>query len=149
MAIVSALLLITEWIPCPLCLLQQFCVVAILILALFAALIKKPKFIAKIFTTIIVIVSLLGLGTATKQIHLQYYSASSTTVVANKMAGCDAISNHLLLDMTKSMTGSIQSCSSTEEQISGITLACYSLVFFIFMSLINIIFLIRRLFWKN
>jgi disulfide bond formation protein DsbB len=51
--------------------------------------------------------------------------------------------------MTKSVTGSIQSCSSTDEQISGITLAYYSLVFFMFMSLINIVFLVRRLFWKN
>ena len=148
-ATVSILLLVSEWIPCPLCLLQQFCVVIILTLSLTGIFIKKPKYVAKILLAITVLISLIGTGLAAKQIHLQYYPTTQTTVSANKMSGCDAITNTLLIDMTKSIAGSIQSCSSTEEKISGVTLACYSFAFFIFTSLINIVFLLRRLFHKN
>ena len=141
-------LLILKLKPCPLCLMQQFCLVGIFLISVIGLLFAKKKIFIKSLITLSILISILGIGIAGKQVHLQYFPATVITKAVENTNGCDAVSNQFVLDLSKSLTGSVESCSNKDEEVSGITLAGYSFIFFSFISLLNIVFL-RQAFRKK
>lgn len=121
------------WKPCPMCLLQQFCVIIILFLSILGVIKKSPSSFHIVVKTFVILAILYGIYIAGDQVYIQYFQA---VPIHGTIASCD-ISSPFLIQATKSITGSVQSCTSISEEVKGVSLAIYSLVFFIFMLLIN------------
>jgi disulfide bond formation protein DsbB len=136
---------ILGWKPCPMCLLQQFSVLCIFILSTLGWIKKSPRTFSLIIRIIIIAIIIMGLYIAADQVHLQYFTNAPTTT---NIGSCGGIDNPFLLDVTKSVTGSVESCSEISEQISGYSLAVYSLIFFICLLMVNCIGFFIKIFKK-
>ncbi|APC92299.1 MULTISPECIES: disulfide bond formation protein B [Francisella] len=142
LGIVFFTITVLDWKPCPMCLLQQLCVFCIMILSLSALAIKNFNSFSTVIQLATIILIVLGAYIAADQAYMQYFLTDTT----NNNASCEAISNAFLLDATKSITGTINSCTDISEKISGISLAVYSFIFFVSLLIINCIdFLVRIL----
>ncbi|MED7788178.1 disulfide bond formation protein B [Francisella sp. 19X1-34] len=135
------------WKPCPMCLLQQLSVLCILVVSILGIIKKSPKIFSLIIRAIIILVVILGLYIAADQVYLQYFANTPPPTTTN-IASCGGIDNPFLLSVTKSVTGSVESCSEISEQISGYSLAVYSLIFFICLLVINCIGFFIKIFKK-
>lgn len=135
---------ILGWKPCPMCLLQQLSILCILAFSIFGWVKKSPKSFSVVIRVIILIIIILGMYIAADQIYLQYFASAPATPVTS----CGGINNPFLLDVTKSITGSVESCSEISEKISGYSLAVYSFLFFSFLLVINCISLFIKIFKK-
>ncbi|AEE26975.1 disulfide bond formation protein B [Francisella hispaniensis] len=136
-------IIVLDWKPCPMCLLQQLCVLCIMLVSLSVLAVKKFKSFSTLLQFITIIVIAIGAYIAADQAYLQYFV---TDTGVDNAATCGAINNKFLLDATRSITGTINSCTDISEKISGISLAIYSFIFFISLLIINCInFLVRIL----
>ncbi|AJI63112.1 disulfide bond formation protein B [Francisella tularensis] len=135
---------VLDWKPCPMCLLQQLCVLSIMLLSLLVLATKKFKSFSTLLQLITIIVIATGAYIAADQVYLQYF----LTDTSNNNAACGAINNKFLLDATKSITGTINSCTDISEKISGVSLTVYSFIFFISLLIINCINFLVRIFKK-
>ena len=124
---------VLDWKPCPMCLLQQLCVFCIMILSSSALAIKNFKSFSTLIQITTIIVITIGAYIAAYQTYMQYFLTDTST----NNAGCEAINNKFLLDATRSITGTINSCTDISEKISGVSLAIYSFIFFISLLIIN------------
>jgi disulfide bond formation protein DsbB len=107
---------------------------------------KSPKTFSLFIRVIIIAIIVLGLYIAADQVYLQYFA--NITPPTTNIASCGGIDNPFLLSVTKSVTGSVESCSEISEQISGYSLAVYSLIFFICLLVINCIGFFIKIFKK-
>ena len=130
--------------PCPMCLLQQLSVLCILVLSVLGWIKKPPKTFSLAIQIIILVIILLAMYMTGDQIYLQYFNTPPTTNIAS----CGGIDNPFLLNVTKSITGSVESCSDISEEISGYSLAVYSFLFFSCLFVINCISLFIKIFKK-
>ncbi|WP_245806444.1 disulfide bond formation protein B [Francisella halioticida] len=135
---------ILGWKPCPMCLLQQLSVLCILVFSILGWIKKSPKGFSLAIQIMTLAVIILGMYVAADQIHLQYFTNTPTTNVAS----CGGIDNPFLLSVTKSITGSVESCSEISKQISGYSLAVYSFLFFSCLLVVNCISLFIKIFKK-
>lgn len=142
--IVAFTVIALGWKPCPMCLLQQLSVLCILVFSILGWIKKSPKSFSIIIRIIILIIIIFGMYLAADQIYLQYFANTPTTNVAS----CGGIDNPFLLNVTKSITGSVESCSEISESISGYSLAVYSLLFFTGLLIINCISFFIKIFKK-
>lgn len=122
------------WKPCPMCLLQQLCVFIILVFSILGHTKKNPKSFSLIVKLAIILTIIGGIYIAGDQVYIQYFPAFPVEGVA---ASCD-ITNPFLTQISKSISGSVQSCTLISEEVTGVSLAVYSLGFFIFMFFMNI-----------
>ena len=140
---------VLKWLPCPMCLMQQFCIFVIMLLSLFCWIKKTPKYLIIVAQVLIIITILSGDYVAADQVHLQYFSTPVPTPLDSTT--CSEVTNPFLLQTTKAITGTIKSCSeiNVNETISGLSLAVYSLGFFIFLLALNIIAFFINLFKRK
>jgi disulfide bond formation protein DsbB len=129
-------MLILGWKPCPMCLIQQACVLAILFISILTLATGKTYFLNVLLRIIILIVICAGIYVAGEQTYLQYFATIPTPAI--DIPSCDAVSNTFIINTTKSIVGSVESCTEIAETISGFSMAVYSLLFFIFLLLVNI-----------
>ncbi|AIT09441.1 dihydrofolate synthase [Candidatus Francisella endociliophora] len=142
--LVAYTMTILGWKPCPMCLLQQLCVLCIFILSILGWIKKSSKNFSIIVNIVIIAIIILGIYVAADQVYIQYFQTVTTTAPGT----CGGIDNPFLLDATKSITGTVESCTDITEKISGVSLAVYSLIFFISMLIINCISLLIRILKK-
>ena len=100
-----------------------------------------------ILRVMIIITIAYGIYVAADQVHLQYFS--TPTPVAAPITSCSDTMNPFLIQATKSITGTVKSCSELNETVGGLSLAVYSLAFFIFLLAVNTISLFINLFKKE
>ncbi|AEI35539.1 Periplasmic thiol:disulfide oxidoreductase DsbB, required for DsbA reoxidation [Francisella salina] len=144
LAVVMITIFGLNWKPCPMCLIQQLCVICIMIFSILGLIKNSSKGFSSIVLIVIVLITIVGCYIAADQAYLQYFSST----ISNDPTDCGVISNPLLIDATKSLTGTVSSCTSISEEISGVSLAVYSLIFFICLLGINCISLFIRIFKK-
>lgn len=120
--------------PCPMCLIQQACVILVLIISLVMLFIGRFTTINFILRIILIIVVCTGMYVAGDQTYLQYFA----TVPAIDSSTCSAVSNPFIINTTKALVGSVESCSEMNETISGLSMAVYSLLFFMLLLVINL-----------
>ena len=138
------ILFVEKWDPCPMCIIQQLCVITIFSSSFFGLLkTKKGKLLSLTLICIILLASVIGIYVSTSQIWLQYF-----TNPAVSSDSCTSFSP-TFESITESLTGGVQSCSSTEETIMGMTLAVYSAMTFSLLILLNIIFFVKETFRKK
>lgn len=135
---------VLKWLPCPMCLLQQACIFGVLILSFFCWIFKRYKPIINITHLIIILVICFGIYVAADQVHLQYFTATPSTDTPS----CSNVVNPFIVQTTQAITGTFKSCSELNETVAGFSLAVYSLIFFIFMLIVNVLGLITRIFKK-
>ena len=121
-----------DWVPCPMCLIQQFCFVGVFVISLFAWLTRKslPSAFSNLLKIITIVIIIVGVYVAANQVYLQYFEPSSVA------KSCDA-AGAFAINAAKLLTGTVHSCSDTSEKIYGFSLASYSLVIFVFLLVIN------------
>lgn len=145
LCIIAYTTIILGWKPCPMCLLQQFCVLVIFVLGVIGWLKISSSKISVCLIALTLVVIIFGTYVAADQVYIQYFQQPIATSNVNS---CGGIDNPFLLDATKSITGSVESCTDIKEKITGVSLAVYSLTFFIFMLITNGTSLITKLFKK-
>ena len=124
------------WKPCPMCLIQQACVLAILLISILALSTGKIYYVNILLRVVILIVICTGIYVAGEQTYLQYFASAPPPTIDT--SSCDAVKNTFVINATTAIVGSVKSCSEITETISGISMAVYSLFFFIFLLLVNI-----------
>ena len=129
-------MLILGWKPCPMCLIQQACVLTILFISILTLATGKTYNLNVLLRVIILIVICTGIYVAGEQTYLQYFA--STPPPSIDTSSCNAVENTFVINTTKAIVGSVESCSEITETISGMSMAVYSLFFFIFLLLVNI-----------
>ena len=134
---------VLKWLPCPMCLLQQLCILTTLVLSLFCWINHKRQFLTIILRVVLIITIAYGIYVAGSQVHLQYFSTPAT------VASCSDTMNPFLIQATNALTGTVKSCSELNETVAGLSLAVYSLAFFIFLLVINSISLFINLFKRS
>lgn len=142
---------VLKWLPCPMCLLQQFFIFVIMLLSLFCWIKKTPQYLIILTQMLMIITILSGVYVAADQVHLQYFStvAPATTPLDNTT--CLEVTSPFLIKTTQEITGTVKSCSeiNVNETISGLSLAVYSLGFFIFLLALNLIAFFINLFKRK
>ena len=129
-------MLVLGWKPCPMCLIQQACVLAILLISILTLAMGKTHSLNVLLRVIILIVICTGVYVAGEQTYLQYFASIPPPAIDT--SSCNAVENTFVINATKAIVGSVKSCSDITETISGISMALYSLFFFIFLLLVNI-----------
>jgi disulfide bond formation protein DsbB len=133
-AMIVFMIVFLDFKPCPMCLLQQLCVIIILFFSILGVIKKSPSSFSTVVKIFVILAILYGVYVAADQVYIQYFQVIP---VQGTITSCD-ISSPFLIQATKSITGSVQSCTSISEEVKGVSLAIYSLVFFIFMLFINV-----------
>lgn len=142
LCVVAYTVFVLNWKPCPMCLLQQLCVFCIMLISLIGWLKNKPKSFALSIELITIIIIIFGAYVAADQTYIQYFSSAQVSTSGT----CGGMSTPLLIDVTKSITGTVENCADTYEKISGLSLAVYSLIFFIFLLVINCVCFLAKVF---
>lgn len=143
--IIAFTIIALGWKPCPMCLLQQLSVLVIFTISLFAWLKNHSKNLEIIIRAIIIIAIIFGLYVAASQSYIQHFHSTLTV----DKSSCGAVTNPFLVEATKTITGSVESCVNVNEQISGISLAIYSFIFFMCLLIINIVSFFINLFKRS
>ena len=136
---------ILAWKPCVMCLLQQLSVLIIFTVSLLGWIKSNPVSLNNLIRTVIIIAIIFGAYVAADQTYIQYFQ----TIPTVDSSSCGAITDPFLIQATKSITGSVESCTDITEEISGISLAIYSFVFFICLLVINTVSFFIHLFKKS
>lgn len=128
--------------PCLLCLLQRWMLIAIAIIFFLGALHNPEKIGRKIYAFFTFLFSLMGILAATRQVWLQHQPLTSTTT-------CMPDLNFLLRTRTlpevfKMMLQGSSDCAKAEWHFMSLSLAQWSLVFFVLLGIISLIQLSRR-----
>ncbi|AJC48235.1 disulfide bond formation protein B [Allofrancisella guangzhouensis] len=142
--IIAFSVFVLNWKPCPMCLLQQCSVAAIAVFSTLGWIKRKLPIFSLVIRIIIFIVIIIGLYLAADQTYIQYFA----TNIPSYDSSCSELSNNFIIQATKVFTGTIESCSDTSKEISGISLAVYSLMFFTSLLIINTISFFIILFKK-
>ncbi|KEI35267.1 periplasmic thiol:disulfide oxidoreductase DsbB, required for DsbA reoxidation [Francisella sp. W12-1067] len=137
-------IIVLNWKPCPMCLLQQLSVITVAIFSILGWVKKKLVIFSLIIRIIIFAVIIAGLYVAAYQTYIQYFSINASTYDSS----CGMLDNTLIIQATKAFTGAVENCSDISEEISGISLAVYSLMFFTSLLIINAISFFMILFKK-
>lgn len=136
---------VLKWLPCSMCLLQQLCIFGVLVLSLFCWIYNKYRYITNSVHFAIILIICFGIYVAADQVILQYFTFGPLTDTTS----CSNVVNPFLAQATKTITGTVKSCSELNETVAGLSLAVYSLVFFIFMLTVNTLSLFINLFKKK
>ncbi|WP_395946117.1 disulfide bond formation protein B [Caedibacter taeniospiralis] len=114
--------------PCPMCLLQQFAILLITVLALIALIHKPHTTGVRIYSFVIGVVALLGALIALKQVWMQIHASQYT---GSCKAGIDSLFQNLpFLDFLKSLFMSGPDCSQVDWQLFGLSMAAYNFIVF-------------------
>ncbi len=142
---------VLKWLPCPICLLQQLCIFTSLVLSIFCSMGRTPQPLRNITHIVIIIIIIFGAYVAADQVYLQYFSSPAPTSARLDGPTCSEVTNPFLLKTTKAITGTIKSCNeiNVDDTISGLSLAVYSLAFFIFLLALNTVTLFINLFKRK
>lgn len=121
--------------PCPMCLLQQYTILIISILA-FIATIHRPKTTGiRIYSFVLGTLSLFGALIALKQIQIEFHP---TQYKSNCQAGINSFfDNFPFIDFLKSIFTSNPDCAQIEWQLFSLSMATYSFIIFILLSTIH------------
>jgi len=144
-AIITFTIIVLDWKPCPMCLLQQLSVLIILTVSLLGWIKSDLRSLNILIRIVLLAAITFGAYIAAEQTYIQYFE----TLTSTGTSSCGAVTNPFLIKATKTITGSVESCTDITEEISGISLAIYSLIFFVSMFVINAISFFIHLFKKS
>lgn len=115
--------------PCPLCQLQRLVFAAVAIL--FGALaFFKSKFSTKvILDALIVILAIVGAAIAGRQVWLQYFAKTSNLACGASLE--QLIAKYPIFDALQFALNGSRECATIDFQIFGLSLAVWSLLFFV------------------
>ena len=142
MVVIAFTVFILDWKPCPMCLLQQLCILIIFTISLLGWIKNQPQSLNLIIRIVTLITIIFGAYVAADQTYIQYFQ----TIPTIDSSSCSAVVNPFLIKATKAITATVESCSDINEQISGISLAVYSFILFLCLLAINTISFFVNLF---
>lgn len=121
-------------IPCPLCLLQRFVYYALLLVLLIAGIHSPGRLGVRVYATISLIVAGLGIGLAGRQVYLQLLPKGT---IETCLPGLTYMLKTMPLSkvITTMLKGSAE-CTSVSWSLFGISLAGWSLIWFVFFALV-------------
>ena len=128
--------------PCPLCIFQRLAYIAIFLTAVIAAIHAPGKTFARIYSGLITLIALSGTAIAARQVWLQH-------LPPDKVPECGPGLDYMLdtfpmaqaLKMIFSGSGE---CAEIQWQFISLSIAEWSLVFFIFFVILNIIYFLYK-----
>lgn len=139
-----------DWIPCPMCLVQQGCIIGILLLSIIGWTQKNHKISSSVILSFTILLVLVGGFIAADQTYIQYFpgAAVTTTTTPTGNVSCGVVTSSLLIDAAQTITGTVKNCAEISDTVYGVSLAIYSFIFFVFLFLINSVSFTVRLFRK-
>lgn len=128
--------------PCLLCLLQRWIFMAIAIIFLFAFVHNPKKTGQKIYAFLALIFSAGGIAAAARQVWLQHQPPASTP---NCMPGMSfLIKTRPLHEVFTIMLRGSDDCAKVVWRLIGVTLAEWTLIFFILIAILSLVQCFRR-----
>lgn len=122
-------------IPCPLCLMQRMTVFILMILVFTGIFIKKPTSITRL-CTLQILISLAGVYFAARQLWLQHLPADQ---MMSCVPGLDVMLQYFpWQSVAKALFLGSGDCAETVWSFAGLSMAAWSLCWFLFMMLASI-----------
>ncbi|MFZ9035748.1 MAG: disulfide bond formation protein B [Francisellaceae bacterium] len=147
MALIAAILyfvFIEHLNPCPLCILQQFCLLLLTLITLVALIFNPKKIGVYVFSLLLVCIAGAASFLAMKQLWMQAYPQE---YVGSCSAGVNTLFHNLpFLDFLKLLFQGSGDCSVVEWSLWGLSMAGWSLIFFAGFAIAH---LVQLLFYKS
>ena len=120
--------------PCPMCILQQISLAAIVIISLIALFNKQKVLFNRIYSFMIGISSLAGALVAIRQVWLEYSP--------NRAASCHVAANALLshlpqVDFVNDYLLKAPDCATDIWKLFGLSMPTYSIIFFVVTGILH------------
>lgn len=127
-------------IPCPLCLMQRICVFLLGLIIATGFFAKNPSFISRLYTVQIVI-ALAGIYFAGRQLWIQHLPAGE---VLSCVPGLDIMLQYFpWQSIAKALFWGSGDCAEVVSQLFGLSLAGWSLAWFLGMTVISLYMRLR------
>lgn len=132
--------------PCPLCLMQRLCVGLITLLSLIGLWLRRPAYAAGLLLTQLVFV-VFGLFFALRQIWLQSLPPGSAPACMPDMSVL--IHYFPWQDVLHAFIWGAGDCAQIPWQWLGLSLAGWSLVYFVVLALATLYLQLQHFFWRS
>lgn len=130
---------VQHFMPCPLCLLQRYVFIFLGIIFIFAAIFNPKGVLHKVYGALISLVSLCGLALSIRQIYLQSLPPSSNIVC---LPGMQYLFKTMSwFDALRTVLHGSQECGEVHWRMLGLSMAWWSAFLFVFLFIINIVWL--------
>ncbi len=132
---------IDELVPCPLCLMQRGMTFAILFCALLGVMVRKPK-MKRCMALGVLFFALAGLFFASRQLWLQALPPSETGMC---LPGVELLVHRLPWHevVHAFLWGSSSGCGEVTWVFLGLSMAAWSALYFVLMSLVSVVMILR------
>lgn len=127
--------------PCPLCILDRVVIVAIGFIFLLAFIFNPMRWVAKLFSTLTALLSIVGIGLASRHIWLQ-------NLPKDQVPECGPDLYFMLdtlpfFDVIKNVFTGSGSCAEVSWTFAGLTIPEQTLVLFVVLFVVSLVQLIR------
>ena len=127
--------------PCPLCILDRVVIVSMGIVFLFAFLFNPKRWVAKLFSALTALLSIVGIGLASRHIWLQNLPKDQVPECGPDLYFM--LDTLPLFDVIKNVFTGSGSCAEISWTFAGLTIPEQTLLLFVVLFVISLIQLIR------
>lgn len=127
--------------PCPLCMIQRVCFAAVGVVFLVAAIAGPHGFFVKVYGTLAALLAATGAGFAMRHVWLQWYPPETESCTADLFTQLQRLPFASVIERALYATGD---CARVDWRFLGLSIAEWSLVWFVALLLWALVYLTRR-----
>ena len=128
--------------PCPLCMLQRVCFIALGIVFLIGALHGPGKVGTRVYAVVSLIPGLTGMGLAIRHTYLQYNPPEYVSCAGDFYSQLERMPLGRLISNALRATGD---CSKVDWTLLKLSIAEWSLIWFVILAVLGLYLLLRRM----
>ena len=127
--------------PCPLCMIQRICFIALGGVFLLAALFDPKAAWQKLAGLLAVVLALCGAGFAARHVWLQHNPPDFESCTADLFTQLERIPLGAVIQRAIAATGD---CAKVDWTLLGLSIAEWSLLWFVALTVLSLVYLVRR-----
>ncbi len=127
--------------PCPLCMIQRVCFIALGGVFLVAALVGSNVVLVRIFGVVASLIALAGAGFATRHVWLQWYPPEMESCTADLFTMLERLPFFAVIQRALYATGD---CARVDWRLFGLSIAEWSLFWFAALLVLSLVYLTRK-----
>ena len=127
--------------PCPLCMIQRVCFIAVGLVFLVAAVAGPKAWFVRLYGSIAALLAVAGAGFAMRHVWLQWYPPETESCTADLFTQLQRLPFASVIERALYATGD---CARVDWTLFGLSIAEWSLFWFVMLLLLSLVYLTRR-----
>ncbi len=127
--------------PCPLCMIQRVCFIALGFVFLIAAIAGPNGFFIKVFGAMAALLGITGAGFAVRHVWLQWYPPAMESCTADLFTQLQRLPFASVIERALYATGD---CARVDWTLLGLSIAEWSLFWFVALTILSLVYLTRQ-----